>query len=47
MPKNANKAKIAAKNFDRNTEFLLTKKKKKKSQSISMTLKIEISSSYD
>ena len=46
MPKNANKAKIAAKNFDRITEFLLSKKKKK-SQSISMTLKIEISSSYD
>ena len=45
MPKNANKAKIAAKNFDRITEFLLSKKKK--SQSISMTLKIEISSSYD
>ena len=30
MPKNANKAKIAAKNFDRITEFLLSKKKKKK-----------------
>ena len=32
MPKNANKAKIAAKNFDRITEFLLSKKKKKKSK---------------
>ena len=47
MPKNANKAKIAAKNFDRITEFLLSKKKKKKKKKISMTLKIEISSSYD
>ena len=46
MPKNANKAKIAAKNYNRIKKFLLTKKKKK-SQSISMTLKIEISSSYD
>ena len=46
MPKNEKKEKIAAKNLDRITEFLLSKKKKK-SQSISMTLKIEISSSYD